>query len=84
MELARICDCHRTDMKLFTEVNQLISKYSIGRELSFSSYNLANRNKFVKKLGTCFETETLKHKDVSVPLELGGFAVTPVLIWKHR
>ena len=78
MELARLCDRHRTDMKLFTEVNQLISKYSIGRELSFSSYNLANRNKFVKKLGTCFQTETLKHKDVSVPLELGGYAVTPV------
>ena len=78
MELARICDRHRTNLKLFTEVNQLIKKHSIGRELSFSSDNLANRNRFVKKLGTCFQTETLKHKDISVPLELGGYAVTPV------
>ena len=78
MELARICDRHRTNLKLFTEVNQLIKKHSIGRELSFSSDNLANRNRFVKKLGTCFQTETLKHKDVSVPLEFGGYAVTPV------
>ena len=78
MELARICDRHRTNLKLFTEVNHLIKKHSIRRELSFSSDNLTNRNGFVKKLGTCFQTETLQHKDVSVPLELGGYAVTPV------
>jgi hypothetical protein len=78
MELARICDRHRTDLKLFTEVNQLIKKHSIGRELRFSSDNLTNRNRFVQQLGTCFETESLKHKDVNVPLELGGYAVTPV------
>ncbi len=65
MELARVCDRHRTNMKLFTEVNQLIKKHSIGRELSFLSDNLANRNRFVKKLGTCFQTKTLKHKDVA-------------------
>ena len=47
-------------------------------KLSFSSDNLTNRNRFVQKLGTSFRTETLKHKDVEVPLELGGYAVTPV------
>ena len=78
MELARLCNRHRTDLKLFNEVNQLIKQHAIGRELSFSSENLTNRNKFVHKLGTRFQTETLKHKDVEVPLELGGYAVTPV------
>ena len=78
MELARICHHHRTDLKLLTEVNQLIKKHSIGRQLSFLSENLTNRNRFVQKLGTCFQTKTLKHKDVNVPLELEGYAVTPV------
>ena len=54
MELARLCNRHRTDMTLFNEVNQLIKQHSIGRELSFLSENLTNRNRFVQKLGTSF------------------------------
>ncbi len=49
MALACICDCHRTDMKLFNKVNQLIQQHSIGQQLSFLSDNLTNRLSFVKK-----------------------------------
>jgi hypothetical protein len=35
MALAHICDCHRTDMKLFNEINKLIQQHSIGQQLSF-------------------------------------------------
>jgi hypothetical protein len=78
MELARICDRHRTDMKFFNEVNQLIKQHFIGRQLSFSTDNLTTRLSFIKNLGTNFKTERLKHEDVKVPLSHGGNAITTV------
>ena len=78
VELARICDSHRTDMKLFNEVNQLIKKHSIGRQLSFSSDNLSTRLVFIKNIGKSLKTERLQHTDVTVPLALGGSAITAV------
>lgn len=78
VELARICDSHRTDMKLFNEVNQLIKKHSIGRQLSFSSDNLSTRLGFIKNIGKSLKTERLQHTDVTVPLALGGSAITAV------
>lgn len=78
VKLARICDSHRTDMKLFNEVNQLIKKHSIGRQLSFSSDNLSTRLGFIKNIGKSLKTERLQHTDVTVPLALGGSAITAV------
>ncbi len=78
MELASICDHHRTDMKLFNEVNLLIKQHSIGRQLSFLSDNLTNRLSFVKNLGKSLKTNTLLHEDVNVPLALDGNAITAV------
>jgi hypothetical protein len=42
------------------------------------SENLTNRLSFVKKHGTSFKKDTLKHEDVNVPLALGGNATTAV------
>ncbi len=78
MELARICDHHRTDMKLFNEINQLIKQHSIGRQLSFSTDNLTTKLSFIKNLGTNLKTERLKHEDVKVLLAVGGNAITAV------
>jgi hypothetical protein len=78
MELARVCDCHRTDMKLFNEVNQLIKQHSIGRQLSFSTDNLTTRLGFIKNLGTNLKTERVKYEDVKVPLAVDGNAITAV------
>ncbi len=78
MELARICDRHRTDMKLFNEVNQLIKQHSIGRQLSVLTDNLTTRLSFIKNLGTSLKTERLKHDDVKVPLAVDGNAITAV------
>jgi hypothetical protein len=78
VQLALICDSHRTDMKLFNEVNQLIKKHSIGRQLSFSSDNLSARQGFIKSIGKSLKTERLQHTDVTVPLALGGSAITAV------
>ncbi len=78
MTRAHICDCHRTDMKLFNEINQLIQQHSIGLQLSFLSDNLTNRLSFVRTLVASFKTDTLKHEDVNVPLALGGNAIMAV------
>jgi hypothetical protein len=52
MVLSCICDRHRTDMKLFNKINQLIQQHSIGQQLSFVADNFTNRLSFVEKLGT--------------------------------
>jgi hypothetical protein len=78
VQLASICNRHRTDMKLFDEINQLIKNHSIGRKLSFSSDNLSTRQGFVKSIGKSLKTERLQHTDVTVPLALGGSAITAV------
>ena len=58
IQLARICDRHRTDMKLFNEVNQLIKQHSLGRQLSFSTDNLSTRLGFIKNIGKSLNTES--------------------------
>ena len=78
IQLARICDRHRTDMKLFNEVNQLIKQHSLGRQLSFSTDNLSTRLGFIKNIGKSLNTERLQHTDVNVPLAVGGNAITAV------
>ena len=64
VQLASICNSHRTDMKLFNEINQLVKNHSIGRKLSFSSDNLSTRQGFVKSIGKSLKTERLQHTDV--------------------
>jgi hypothetical protein len=78
MALSCICDHHRTDIKLFNKINQLIQQHSIGQQLSFLTDNLTNRLSFVKKLATSFKMETLKHEGVNVSLALGGDAIMAV------
>ncbi len=75
VQLARICDNHRTDMKLFNKINQLIKKHSFGRLLSFSLDHLSTTKLgFIKNIGKSFQAERLQPTNVAVPLALGGSA----------
>jgi hypothetical protein len=76
VKLARICNNHRTDMKVFNKINQLTKKHSFGRLLSFSSDNLSTTKLgFIKNIG---KSERLQPTNVTVPLALGGSAITAV------
>ena len=68
IDLADILGRHRTDLKLYDEIIDLIKCHSHGRQLGFSSDNLMHRHSFLKKLEKALGSDALKPKDVTVQL----------------
>ena len=72
IELANILGRHRTDLKLYDEIVDLVKNHSDGNHLKFSSFALKNREHFITALERSFDSSRMKPKDIDVELASGG------------
>ena len=78
IELADILGRHRTDLKLYDEIVDLVKSHSDGNQLKFSSFALKKREKFITDLERSFDSSRMKPKDIDVELASGGKATVSV------
>ena len=78
IDLTDILGRHRTDLKLYDEIIDLVQNHSNRRELKFSSNGLRDRKGFIKKLQESFDSSSMRPKDIDVELSSGEIATVSV------
>ena len=68
IDLADVLGRHRTDLKLYDEIIDLVKTHSDQRQLRFSTENLMRRGVFLKQLENSLGSEAMKPTDIDVEL----------------